>query len=245
MSYEITYAEAIQRIAEKTYDNTRELRKSRLQRRTEFTDLHGVPFTAQGDATHPATFYISVSKDLVYYLRYQFKLHIQPMVSTVADVTGELSSIGSTSLETDVDMSIVNNTSTLDVAGDGVSPNPHRHSATGSIDSVGYGVTYIHTTSDNFSISIDGVDITDALIEQQDGDWIDGEGMYPSNRDKDETDYYDVLDVASLLYNSSDEDDWDDADKLLSAGFKEVQISSDAPFHVTMYLYLKYTTMGR
>ena len=168
----ITYEEALNRIAEVTKDSRDELRKSRLQRRTEFTDLNGVPFVAQGDADHPAQFYISISPDLVYFLRFQFKLHIKD------------------------------------------------------------------TTSDDFTVKIHGVDLTDYLIEQQDGDWIDGEGVYPTNKN------YDVLSVATLLYNG-DDTDVDDANKLLKSEFKLMEIESDAPFEVTMYLYCKYSVVGR
>ena len=107
-----------------------------------------------------------------------------------------------------------------------------------------YGIKYIHTTSDNWTVKIHGVDITDYLIEQQDGDWIDGEGVYPTNQNEEDTDYYDVLQVATLLYNGS-ESDQDDAQKLLKPEFKLMEIESDAPFQVTMYLYCKYSVVGR
>lgn len=174
----ITYEEALNRIAEVTKDNRDELRKSRLQRRTEFTDLNGVPFFARSDDENKAQFYISISPDLVYFLRFQFKLHIKD------------------------------------------------------------------TTSDDFTVKIHGVDLTDYLIEQQDGDWIDGEGVYPTNKNEEDTDYYDVLSVATLLYNG-DDTDVDDANKLLKSEFKLMEIESDAPFEVTMYLYCKYSVVGR
>lgn len=239
----ITYAEALNKVAEVTKDNRDELRKSRLQRRTEFTDLNGVPFIAQGDADHPAQFYISISPDLVYFLRFQFKLHIQPLISTVTGAGGSISSIGSTELDDDTTTKVVNNSSTLEISND-VSPNPHTHSASGGSGSVSYGIKYIHTTSDDFTVKIHGVDITDYLIEQQDGDWIDGEGVYPTNRNEDDTDYYDVLQVATLLYNGDDEDK-QDAERLLKPEFKLMEIESDAPFQVTMYLYCKYSVVGR
>ena len=238
----ITYEEALNRIAEVTKDSRDELRKSRLQRRTEFTDLNGVPFVAQGDADHPAQFYISISPDLVYFLRFQFKLHIQPLISTVTG-GGSISNVDYTELDLDSTTEVVEDTSTLKISDD-LSPNPHRHSASGSGGSVQYGIKYIHTTSDNWTVKIHGVDITDYLIEQQDGDWIEGEGVYPTNQNEEDTDYYDVLQVATLLYNGS-ESDQDDAQKLLKPEFKLMEIESDAPFQVTMYLYCKYSVVGR
>lgn len=235
-----TYEDAINRLAERTNENRQELRKSKFQRRTEFTDLYGVPFTAQGDADNPATFYISISPDLIYFLRFQFKLSIEPMVSTVSGSSVSIDSVGSTSLSDSADIDIEEK-STIGITDDGISPNPHSHSASGS-GSIGYGIHFIHTTSDDFTIKIHGVDITNYLIEQQDGDWIDGEGIYPTNRNDDETDFYDLLDVATVMYAEGNESD---AEKLLKAEFKKVEITSDAPFQATMYLYMKYTIMGR
>lgn len=176
----ITYEEALNRIAERTNDNIKELRKSRLQRRTEFTDLYGVPFYAESDSDNKATFYISVSPDLVYFLRFQFKLEIKD------------------------------------------------------------------TTSDEFSISVNGVDVSDYLITQHSGEWIDGKGLYPTDELEDDTDFYDLLAVANDIYNEgNDEEHTREANKLLKPGFKEVVIESDSSFNVTMYLYQKYSVTGR
>lgn len=239
----MTYDQALNRIAEVTKDNRDDIRRSRLQRRTEFTDLYGIPFTAQGDAKTPARFYISISPDLVYFLRFQFKLQIQGMQSTVDGVSGEISSVGDTSLASDVYANLVNNTSTGVIVDDGITPNPHTHDAGGGLDSITYGIHKIATDSENFSIKIHGVDITEYLIEQQDGEWIYGEGIYPTNGDlSDDEDFYDVLAVASLMHN---EGETEKVSKLLKPEFKEVEISSDKPFMATMYLYMKYSVSGR
>lgn len=236
----MTYDEALLRIAERTNENTKELKKSRLQRRTEFTDLYGVPFNVQGDASNDAEFYISVSPDLIYFLRFQFKLHIHDFKANVSSVSTATGSVDPTTLE--VDPYVQSGSSTAVIHQDGVEDNPHTHTITGGGSTLNYGIKKLPTTSDSFTITIDGIDITDYLIEQQDGDWIDGEGLYPTNRIEDETDFYDVMDVATTLYANGDTAE---ANKLLKPGFKLVQISSDAPFAVTLYLYMKYTTMGR
>lgn len=176
MKRRITYESALNMVAERTSENSEELRKSRLQRRTEFTDLYGVPFYAESDSYNKAEFYISVSPDLVYFMRFQFKLDIQ------------------------------------------------------------------NTSSDEFTVKINGVDCTDYLISQHDGEWIDGDGIYPTDDTDDETDYYDVMAVATDIYN---EDNDDDANKLLNPGFKRVVITSDASFSAVMYLYCKYSVVGR
>lgn len=236
----INYDDAIQRIAERTIENTKELRKSKLQRRTEFTDLYGIPFTVQGDASNPAEFYISISPDLISFMRFQFKLHIQSFKASVSSVSSGGGEVDETALA--VDPVVENSSSTAVIDSVGVVPNPHSHSMTGGSATLNYGIKKITTTSDSWAVSIDGIDITDYLIEQQGGDWIEGEGVYPSNRIDGTEDFYDVLSVASLLYNSNAKES---AERLLRPGFKLVQIASDAPFAATMYLYCKYSNMGR
>lgn len=179
MKRRITYEEALNRIAERTSDNARELRKTRFQRRTEFTDLYGIPFYFESDNDR-AEFYISISPDLVYFMRFQFKLQI------------------------------------------------------------------IGTSSDEFEISIGGVDITDYLITQHEGEWIDGEGLYPTDALEDQIDFYDVLAVAQDIYNEGDtEEKTSDSNKLLRPGFKKVLIKSDSSFSGVLYLYAKYSMTGR
>lgn len=175
----ITYADALDKVAQVTKNSRDELRKSRLQRRTEYTDLFGIPFYAESNENNEARFYVSVSPDLVYFMRFQFKLYVQE----------------------------------LQASDDG-----------------------------DFEIKMNGVDITDYLIEQEDGEWIDGEGLYPTNQIEDETDFYDLLDVATVLYN---EGKTDDAEKILKPGFKTMVISASSPFKVTMYLYAKYSTNAK
>lgn len=233
---EMTIEQAIGRIAERTNDNTRELRKSRMQRRSAFTDLYGVPHSAQGDESHPARFYISVSLDLVYFLRFQFKLQ----------VTAYQSSVASNATETlAADPLVISSTSTGIINRAGVTPNPHTHI-------VNYGIKNIPTTSETFNVYLDGVNLTPYLIEQQDGDWIAGEGLFPSGATEDANDFYDVLDAASLMYNEGvygDDEDAEkkigDSEKLLEPGFKLLEIYSDAKFAVTLHLYVKYSINGK
>lgn len=177
----LTLNSLLNRIAEKTVDNTSQLRKGVNQRRNGMEDLYGVPFYAVADSNNEAKFYVSVSPDIVYFERFAFKLHI----------TG--------------------------------------------------------TTSEEWSVLIDGVDITDYLIAQHEGEWIDGSGIYPTDEISSESesflqDFYDILDVASILYAEGNDDD---ADDLLEPEFKEVVIRSDAPFTVTAYFYTKYSNVNR
>lgn len=230
---EMSLDSAIQRLAERTVDNTRELDRTRYQRRTEFTDLFGIPHTAQGDSATPAKFYISISKDMIYELQFCFKLSIQPFAMTVGSGGTDSATVA------------VNPTRlTGAVNGDNVTitPNPHSHTAEPHNHTVISGITLIHTQADDFEISVEGIPITEYLMEQHDGEWIEGEGIYPNNRIEGEDDFYDILDVATLMHN---EGRTEDADKLLRPGFKEVAISSNAPFQATLYQYVKYSQMGR
>ena len=105
-------------------------------------------------------------------------------------------------------------------------------------------VTTLATSGDgNFRIYMHGVDLTDLLTEQEDGEWIDGTGLYPTNAIEDEEDFYDILDAATILYNGNDGEQ-DDADRLLKPGFKPMVVEADSPFSCTMYLYSKYAVNG-
>lgn len=110
-----------------------------------------------------------------------------------------------------------------------------------------------------WSFSVDGVDITDYLMEQHDGAWIDGAGIYPTSdldevvEEDNEPNFYDILDVASLMQTEIDEEDDPDEreamqkrqTKVLRRGFKPVVIKSEAPFHCDAYLYVKFNHINR
>jgi len=223
-----TYDEILRRVAERTIDNDKQLKKQKKQRRVEFVDLYGIPFTAVGDANTPATFYISISPDLIEYMRFQFKIAIQPFVSTVES--------GTSSAEV-----VVEDTS-LSVSDGKITPNPHSHDTEPHTHNIVSGVTLTHTTSEDFEIKIADVDITPYLMEQHGGKWISGEGLYPTSELEDESDVYDVLDVACLM---KAEGLTSEVDALLEPEFKKVEITSDSPFQATLYLYLKYNNTGR
>lgn len=215
-------------IAEKTIDNTRQLKREVKQRRNGMEDLYGVCFSANGDANSPATFYVSLSPDYVYLQRFAFKFVIRPFVSTV---TGG----------TDAQTVQVDNRS-LSIANNAITPNPHNHGTRPHTHNIVSGISQINTTSSNWRVKIHDVDITAYLIEQQGGAWINGEGVYPNNRLEYLEDFYDILDVASVM---TAEGRTADRDKILSAEFKKVEILSDAPFGVDAYLYMKYSNTNR
>lgn len=241
----ITYEQYLNMLSERTLDNSRQIRRDMRQRRNGMEDLYGVCFSANGDANHPATFYISLSPDYVYLERFAFKFVIKPYTSSVAGVSGGGSmTIGETSLSgggaTDY---IISGTSTLADDGSSISPNPHTHSASGSIGGIDYGIHKVDTTSSDWSVTIDGVDVTDYLIAQHDGEWIDGEGVFPNTSLTDDIEnFYDILEVCDVL---TSEGEIEARDKILRSRFKPVQVSSNAPFGIDAYVYLKYSHTNR
>lgn len=221
----LTYDEALGTIARGVFQNKENIDQKDRQRRYSFVDLYGVEYTRQGDGGAPATVYIGISKDMEYLLRFEFKLIIQPFVTTVA-------SNGIQSAEV-----AVNNTS-LSVNNSSITPNPHGHTTQPHTHNVVSGVSMTHTTANDFRVSIDGIDITPYLMAQY-GSWIDGEGIYPSAEiDKD----YDILEVISDLMSDGHETE---ARTIAKAGNHRVDITSDSPFQVTLVNYLKYSHMNR
>lgn len=223
-----TVEEYLNSLAEKTIDNSRQLKRGVDQRRNGMEDLYGVVFSANGDAQNPATFYISISPDMVYLERFAFKFVIRAFTTTV---TG-----GTESATVQVD------NRSLSISNNQITPNPHNHGTRPHTHNLINGVGFVNTVSDNWRVRIHGVDITPYLIEQQGGSWIDGEGIYPNNKLVDLEDFYDILDVASML---NAEGNVTDRDKLLAPEFKKVEIISDAPFGIDAYLYLKYSHANR
>lgn len=94
----------------------------------------------------------------------------------------------------------------------------------------------------DWRVAINGIDITSYLIEQQDGNWIEGEGIYPNNRLDSLEDFYDILDVVSVMIAEGEETK---PQLIISPLFKPVTISSKKPFSVDAYLYLKYSNCNR
>lgn len=196
-------------------------------------DLYGTLFTADGDDEHPATFYISLSPDMVYLQRFSFKFVIKPFATTIKGGTS------SATVVVDNTTLLVNNT---DKDNPMIEPNPHTHGTLPHTHNMVSGKSFIDTTSDYWRVRIDGVDITAYLQEQHDGDWISGEGIYPNGDLVSQGGFYDILDVASMLIADGREAQ---ANQILEPRFKKVEIVSDAPFSIDAYLYLKYSNVNR
>lgn len=177
--------QALEAVAEVASENKEKIKQNSNQRRSQVVDIYGQEFSRTGNMLKSATFYISISPDIIYLERFQFKLFV--------------------------------------------------------IDS---------DNAKNWSISIDGVDVTAFLREQADrmpnGKWMDGsEGIFPST-DLDVgnaiSGSFDLIDVANTMYALGYRAN---AEKLLRAGFKRVTIKADDEFDVSLLLYLKYSHLNR
>ena len=224
----LTYEQLFNRLAEKTVDNSKQLKRAIEQRRNGMEDLYGVMFSAEGDAENPASFYVSLSPDYVYLEQFAFKFHIRPYTTTVKGGTD------SATVQ-------VNDTS-LAISGSSITPNPHSHTTQSHTHNVISGKAFVHTTSTYWRVRIGGVDITPYLMLQQNGAWISGEGIFPNDRLNNLSDFYDILGVVSMMYADENEED---ADKILAPKMQLVEVVSDAPFGVDAYLYVKYPHLNR
>lgn len=202
-------------------------------------DLYGQPFIVYGDASNPAKFYISISPDMVYIERFAFKFVIIPYQTTVT---------GGTSSET-----VVVNNRSLEIEGTGTSaeikPNPHNHTTQAHSHNLITGTSYVHTTSRNWRVFIEGIEITDYLREQVsdiENGWLGEktpiENVYPDKSLGDITHFYDILDVASVM---DAQGKTSEREELLAPEMKLVEIRSDAPFGIQAYLYLKLSHLNR
>ena len=239
----ITQDEAIERIAAQTVENKKRWSESLKQRRHQVVDMYGVEYTRAGDGNNPARFYISISPDMVYLERFEFKLIIQSFLSTGGSVTSAVSLTvsggGSVDCMTDEEIvDIIQGNSSGDGQGEGgggtgsISPNPHSHT-------IVPGITKIATTASDFRVKVEGIDVTPYLMAQYNGAWISGEGVYPSlDIGKD----YDLLEVASDMVGEGRKAD---ADKITHPGYKLIEITSGSPFQSTLVNYLKYSHLNR
>lgn len=217
----ITLDSVITRLAERVSDRTTSERQCQNQRRNQVVDLDGLEYQRQGDANHPATFYISISNDLIYYERFEFKIIIQPFAMPVGSgATGNaVVNVDSTSLAT---------------SGGAVSPNPHKHTTQEHNHSLDSGITLFSSSVSNFELWIEDVDMTPYLMAQYDGAWINGEGVFPDAG----LSRYDILEAAGYMPA------WQQG-IILQPGYKKIEIKNNGVFNAILVNYLKYSHVNR
>lgn len=241
-------------LAERTLQNMEDIRQKNLQRRHQVVDLYGVEYSRLGDVNNPAVVYISISPDMEYIERFQFKLIITPFSSSVGSMSSSgTGSIGSTSLDVEHEITITQTGTDeydFDIQDPEVDPNPHTHSVSGITLTSTPGVTKTNVPSTaQFKVKVfdpvddpsgaNAVDISELLASQYNGRWITGEGVYPSLQiDHD----YDILQVACELEGLG----LTRQRKLLTdPGYKGIMVEADCPFGVTLVNYLKYSHLNR
>lgn len=109
-------------------------------------------------------------------------------------------------------------------------------------------------TQDDFEFYIDEHNITQDLKDLHGGDWINNPknqyNVYPDIAIEETSDdeeqqvspYYDILEVASLEVAKGKRDI---GNSILEPRFKKLQITSKSPFSLQLYLYSKYSCVGR
>lgn len=219
---QMTYDSALNRMAERLSDRTVENKQEQFQRRNQVVDIYGMEFTRQGDTKHPAIFYLSVSPDLVYYERFEFKIIVQPFAMPI----GGNGATGMTSVQV--------NESKLQMNQNMIQPNPHQHTTVAHNHSLDAGVSLFTSSVSNFEIWIEDINLTPYLKAQYDGQWIDGEGVFPEKGLKN----YDILQIVGYLPS------WQKG-IILSSGYKKIELKGTGVFNVTLVNYLKYSHVNR
>ena len=215
--------EFVSRVAERVIDNRGYLRNDLVQRRNQAVDIFGQEYTRQGGNGFPASFYISISPDMVYLERFEFKLIIQPFVST--------SGAG-----TNVSIPVIRETSLTINDQNRIVPNPHTHEVVGHTHGLSGGIATTPVTASDFRVMVEGIDVSAYLMAQH-GAWIDGEGIYPAI---DINKNYDLLEVASDMFAEGR-----DGNEIVKPGYKKTDIISGELLSATLVLYEKYSHLNR
>lgn len=226
---------AISKLIERVSTLRERSRYSGLQRRNKVVDMYGVSYTAQGDQNTPAEIRISVSPDMIYYERFEFKLIISPFIIPIdSGGTGPATVTVSIPEQDTSDRS-------LSVSNNNITPNPHNHNVPGQnvtssahSHNVNSGVTTSPSATGGYRVLIEGIDVTAELMLQMGGNWITGEGTYPSADLKN----FDIIMACGHLTETQRE-------TILRPGYKKVEIKANGPFQVELHNYLKYNHLNR
>ena len=264
----ITFENAITKLAERLSDKREAKRNVSLQRRNQVVDIYGMEFTRQGDAGRPATFYLSISPDLIYFERFEFKIIIESFKVPIASdgIRPEIVRVRDTELTIQDAPSFNTGSTQLTIAGEGlttsaneVSPNPHTHLITPNphqhmvpphrhdlnpsshshetdahSHTIVAGMSYFSSTATEFEVWIEGIDLTPYFKAQFPNQWVDGEGVFPEAG----TMNYDVLEAVGYMEE-------DLRQRILTPGYKKIEIKGNGIFNATLVNYLKYPHVNR
>jgi hypothetical protein len=266
----ITLDNALQILGERTNDRLTNERQQQLQRRNAVVDLHGIEYSRQGDTQTPATFYISISPDLIYYQRFEFKIIVDSFAipvgngaatsNTVVAVNDTALNLDNTSLNVS-NTSLTNGSTSLTVDENNVvSPNPHTHPV--NPNPHGHTITpnphthvinpnpHNHTTQAHNHILSGGITLTTSSISNfrvsiEDIDITENLiAQYPSWVNGNGVYPADDDSRYDLLKVAGELPAWQRG-IILSPGFKRVTMSANGVYNVTLVNYLKYSNMNR
>jgi len=206
---------AITTLAQQAVIRKKENERTQRQRRNQVVDTYGMEHTSQGDETSPATFFVSISPDLIYYERFEFKLVIEAF--RIPLKTGTSGSVPQTEPVT------------LEIVNGKITPNPHTHEITA-------GITLDGNVGQTFELFIDGINLTEAFKQQYNGHWVTGTGIFPETSNG--LGNYDVLKAIEYL------PEWQRG-VVLKPGFKKIEVRGKGVFHATLINYLKYSHVNR
>jgi len=264
----ITFESAINRLAERVSDRRQENRNISLQRRNQVVDMYGMEFTRQGDLGRPATFYLSISPDLIYFERFEFKIIIEgfriPLASNGISSTEVMVrprglEIEPTDLTTNAVGITVNNEQVTSVPSShahsltpathqhtilahrhSIMPNPHDHETIPHTHNIVPGMSYFDISATNFQVFIEDIDMTPYF-----------RALIPTGSSlrwidgegifpapPPSLENFDVL--AAVAYMERE-----DRERILAPGYKKVQIVGDGVFNATLVNYLKYSHVNR
>lgn len=231
---------AVTRLAERVKDMRDNIRQDQLQRRNQVVDLYGIEYTSQGDTQTPASFYVSVTPDLVYYERFEFKIIIKSFAMPVGGggATGYSNvNIDGTSLAAGSQSLTINgtqNTVTPNPHTHAITPNPHTHTNDPHNHSLDAGITLFTSSINSFSVWIEGIDMTEHFKAQYGGEWVTGNGVYPTNG----LETYDILEAVGHL------PEWQRG-IILKPGYKLVEFRAEGAYNATLVSYLKLSHVNR
>lgn len=214
----MTIDKAINVLAERTHENKKDLERKNLQRRNSVVDIYGERQYVNSPGS--AYFYVSISKDLVYMERFQFKLIFSGLAIPI-----------------DTAASGVTTSENLITDGQTISPNPHSHGIIYDMS----GVTVAPLTGKVTGVYITGSDnnlinITAALDAQYGSNsWRNNltDGMVYPSEDLDNS--FDIMQVACDIGKP----------EIISSGLKRVLVTTSAPCNITLLNYLKYSHLNR
>lgn len=227
-------------VAERTKKNTTSTTQPNKQRRNLVTDDFDKEYETMGNKDQSGKIYLSISPDIEYMVRWEFKLIVEPFYMPVASSELAMQPVTLKIPEHPIE---VDNAS-LSVSNNTINPNPHKHTATDKAAKIepeththvlNEGVTLIPTKFEEVRIFLDGVDLT-SQFKAQFPTWISPEnGMYP---DLTVGNRFDILKALNTL-------DTKKRTSILRPGYHVLEFKVDDLFSFKIREFKRYSGINR